>query len=262
MQKKPYIVFRSADNTGMFAVLHDVLSLAEAYEAGTIEGFRLNFQENGLYYDRSYGANWWNYYFKPLKVGHKSPAEAPLVLETTYKILPNPEYASMTRERAHELILKYFHLQPSIENKINTFVSQKLNGQYVIGIHYRGTDKISEAPRTEYSKVANEVNKALLSAKTENYRLFIATDETAFLTYMQGLFGDRVIYWEGSPRSNDGTPIHLDNRINKHTIGESALIDSLLLSKTNLLIRTSSNLSRWSMYFNPHLETIELSQRH
>ena len=43
---------------------------------------------------------------------------------------------------------------------------------------------------------------------------------------------------------------------------ENALIDCILLSKTDLLIRTSSNFSLASTFFNPKLPVIELSKRH
>lgn len=45
------------------------------------------------------------------------------------------------------------------------------------------------------------------------------------------------------------------------TCGEEALMDALLLSRCNVLIRTSSNLSLWSTYFNPRLPEILLNQR-
>lgn len=48
---------------------------------------------------------------------------------------------------------------------------------------------------------------------------------------------------------------------NSYRLGEEAVIDCLLLSQCDILIRTSSNLSLWSTYFNPTLPTILLNQR-
>lgn len=63
-------------------------------------------------------------------------------------------------------------------------------------------------------------------------------------------------------RSSNGEPgVHFINK-NNYSLGEEALIDACLLSKCDLLIRTSSNLSLWSTYFNPSLPTILLNHRY
>ncbi len=61
-------------------------------------------------------------------------------------------------------------------------------------------------------------------------------------------------------RSSGTAGVHLSNR-NQYKIGEESILDALLLSKCDLLVRTSSNLSLWSTYFNPDLPVILLNER-
>ncbi len=77
---------------------------------------------------------------------------------------------------------------------------------------------------------------------------------------MSSLYADRVITYS-TQRSDDQTALHLKFS-NNYLHGEEAIIDCLLLSRGSVLIRTSSNLSLWSSYFNPSIPVIELSQRY
>lgn len=98
------------------------------------------------------------------------------------------------------------------------------------------------------------------SHNLQTFKLFVATDEQLFLTYIENAFPNLVISHNAS-RSADGTPLHLGRSdINPYQQGEDAIIDCLLLSKGDILIRTSSNLSAWSSYFNPYIPVIDLSK--
>ena len=76
---------------------------------------------------------------------------------------------------------------------------------------------------------------------------------------MNYVFGDKVCFYS-SQRSKDGKPVHYNSE-DPYRVGEEALIDCLLLSRTNLLVRTSSNLSLCARYFNPSIPSIEVSVR-
>ncbi len=77
---------------------------------------------------------------------------------------------------------------------------------------------------------------------------------------MRQKFGGAVITYS-TCRSNDMAPLHL-KLSNNYLHGEEAFIDCLLLSKGDVLIRTSSNLSLWSTYFNPIMPVIALNARY
>ena len=82
-----------------------------------------------------------------------------------------------------------------------------------------------------------------------------------FLGYMQSTFPGRVTSYS-TLRSSNNQPIDYSSSFSPYLRGEEALIDCLLLSKGRILIRTSSNLSLWSTYFNPSLPVVELTKRY
>ena len=69
------------------------------------------------------------------------------------------------------------------------------------------------------------------------------------------------IFWhEDTVRSVDGGAIHSRPEMGDNYIkGKEALINCLLLSRCNVLIRTASFLSAWSSFFNPKFPVIMLN---
>jgi len=61
-------------------------------------------------------------------------------------------------------------------------------------------------------------------------------------------------------RSTDGYPLHINSFLDHYKCGEDALIDCILLSKGNFLIKTNSNLSQWATFFNPKVPFKELNK--
>ncbi len=160
----------------------------------------------------------------------------------------------MSREEAHRLIEKYIVVKKPLQKKIEAFIKNHFQDSFIIGIHYRGTDKISEAPRISYEKVFKEIEKAIKGH--DSYKLFVATDEQAFLDAISVRYKGKVIFIEAI-RSTNGKAIHSSQK-NGYQKGEEAVLDCVLLSKTNLLLRTASCLSACSTFFNPTLPVILL----
>lgn len=246
---------------GMFATANQVLGQIYLFESGQlpkVSGLTIDFNEYGLYYDPSFGPNWWTYYFEPICLG-KSENEKKVYTTRSQHSQAWEQRKLLSREVAAQLVKKHIHIKPHIQKKIDAFVAEFFLNKYVIGIHYRGTDKYKEAPRIEYETVFEEIDNHIPQGET--YALFIATDEADFLEMAQKRYGDCVISIEAHRATNNGLGVHFANK-NNYIVGEEALMDAGLLSRCDLLIRTSSSLSLWSTYFNPDLPTILLNQRY
>ncbi|MEI6791265.1 MAG: nodulation protein NodZ, partial [Myxococcaceae bacterium] len=242
------------------------------------------FGTTGEYYDSKIGPNWFDYYFLPVSLGglkklSTNANKTALHWLNESQEFPNTHFIKTNNDTYHWLVQhhperltnreeiialwsKYVHVRPEIEHQIQQFVRANFESNFVIGIHYRGTDKSREAPRTKYEKVTEEIKHQVALRNLSHYKIFVATDEQAFVSYLESEFPNKIMYLSDTERSKDGKPLHLNKQDQQYKIGKAALLDSLLLSKTDLLIRTSSNLSRWSTYFNPDLPVIELSKRH
>ncbi|MBI2742499.1 MAG: hypothetical protein HYX48_01110 [Chlamydiales bacterium] len=240
----------------MFSVFLTVLGCFNAYEESAWSGVRINFGDQGLYYDPQKGSNWWGYYFNPVQFGEM---ENPVVASHR-KIhrFHKTAFRRMSRERGYELIQKYIQLRPEISRKIEEYVEENFKGYHVIGVHFRGTDKKREAKRVSFDSVFNEIRLSIAKLPSDQYKLFVATDEQQFLDEISAEFKGRVLYIKAR-RSTDGKAVHFEKK-NQYELGEQALVDSLLLSKTEFLVRTVSNLSFCSLYFNPTLPVVTVTE--
>lgn len=245
---------------GMFSVLGYVVGVMHEYEKNPYSGVEVDFENYGLYYDLGYGPNWWSYYFEPIRIGSSKGAYIKRFNIDEFSHYSFLSEYGLSREKNHDLIQKYVHIRPEIQKKIDQFVQDRFNGHHIIGIHYRGTDKTLEAPFVPYQRVIDCVNNYITENQLQNYKIFIASDEQEVIYQLLSVYGEDRVIGYSTMRSSNGAALHF-NLTNQRLHGEEALIDCVLLSKSNLLIRTSSNLSRWSTYFNPAIPVIELNQR-
>jgi len=120
--------------------------------------------------------------------------------------------------------------------------------------------KISEASYISINSTVQKIQQQLVYVeKPENFKIFVATDNQAFLDCMKQTFGNRVCYLE-MERSTDDQPIHTQRKLNGYVKGEEALLDCLILSKSAFLFRTASNLNNASLMFNPSLPSFPLNE--
>lgn len=258
----PSLIYIGKDN-GMFSIFISTIAGISSYEKRLISGFKVDFGSQGLYYDPNRGPNWWNYYCEPICLGIID-SSATIKVEN----MTNPAYVTVrqieeyySREEINRLINSYIKYKPHIRKKVNEWVNKNFIGHFVIGVHYRGTDKYLEVNPVPYQIMINTIQQKVEEHLQENLKIYVATDEAEFLDIMKTTFPGYVCCLEEAMRSTNGAPIHYTTT-DPYKQGEEALLDALILSKTNLLIRTSSNLSLWSTYSNPQLPVIELSKRH
>lgn len=250
-------------NVGMFESFLSVLGALKYYENGEFSGVKVAFGADGqwgTYCDLSIGPNWWEYYFEPIEVGNLKGKSL-----FTCNGPPGTDFARFTefciyRKEANELIKRYIHVKPHITKQIEKFAKQHFKEKLMIGVHYRGTDKAREAPRAAYEEVLAHVHKVIAKNSETTFQIFVATDEQGFLDFMKEQFPSQVVCYEESTRSQNGQPVHMTSNA-MYKKGEDALIDCLLLSKCKVLIKTSSNLSLCSAYFNPKMKMIHVTVR-
>jgi hypothetical protein len=255
-----YMMGAPTYHPGFFSCFQSLIGFLDTCEQNSHIGYKVFF-ERGLYFNAAVGPNWWEYYFEPIECG--VPDKKIEHISDTLKSRWTIEAISIiSRERAAELTNRYIKLKPHMQNKIDQFIAKEFRDNYIIGIHYRGCDKSSEAPRVPFSDVRDAVIKAI--DNRSKVGIFVATDEQGFLDYMVQQFGSKVIYIRAT-RSRNQEPIHHvfgQSMNNGSSLGEEAVLDCYLLSKTNIMIRTASNLSSSAANMNPSLPVIDLNKAH
>lgn len=245
---------------GFFSCADLVLSHLYLFDkgsySGSVSGMKVDFGTKGFYYHKPLGNNWWEYYFEPTLIGNHIKK----IRHTTQRENMNAwkiRRTEIDKDNAHRIINKYIRVKKSILRATKHFQDSNFQDYYVVGIHYRGTDKAAHiAPRVPYQTVVKVVREHLKNINKE-HKIFIATDEQGFLNYMQSEFPDKIIATDAI-RSTNNVAVH-KMETNPYKKGQEALIDCLLLSKCDILFRTSSNLSLWSTFFNPSLPEVLLS---
>ncbi len=249
LSAKPYMILHPRD-CGMFSTWNDVLYLLYNYERGEYSGFEVDFGDEGFYYDKDKGLNSWNYYCKPIQLGINKGYE-----RHTYGDYPDRYDRTLTRFHIKYLICKYIHIKPEIKDLVEKFCKENFKNKFIITVHYRGTDKFyGESSFVSYKQMSNHIRAIIQKTNSRiKYKIFVATDEKKFIDYLIDKFGEcNVCYNKQAERSIDGLPFHAINN-NNYQKGLDAIVDCLILSKGDYLLRTDSNLSLWSTFFNPNI---------
>lgn len=249
-----------AETSGLFTEFLAAVGALSHYEhwPSVYSGLTIDYRDQGLYFDPASGLNWWEYYFDPVTVGTSDNARTATIDPHLHDLLTY-HAAAMSRATAHDLISRHVRLRPHLACKVDAFVAEHFAGVFPIGVHYRGTDKHEEAPPVDYAEVAAAVRTAAAGAGAELWRVFVATDDQRFLDFMIQHFPDQLLY-RPMFRSRDGRPIDVTNDDTNYQKGFDAVVDCLLLSRTSTLIRTASNLSLCSAFFNPAIPEVVLNQ--
>jgi len=179
---------------------------------------------------------------------------------------------ALDREGVNRLMHKYLRLHPTIAQKIDNFKATHLkDADVVIGVHYRGTDTAEHWPykKTPYEKYFAEVDKVLpellkekgLEAGKAKIRIFVASDEAAFLDKMKERYPGQVVSNTDSPRltpdqyaaATEGLTNSPDVQVSNYMKGESTIVDAILLAAGEYLIKGRSNVSEFAFAFNMNM---------
>jgi hypothetical protein len=169
---------------------------------------------------------------------------------------------NLTILEAHRLYTSFCRIKPAAIVNAKSFYDLHFTDN-VLGVHFRGTDKKYEAPPVEYEAMEQFIDHAISKIgqkEARDFRIFVATDDAYFLAYlMSGKYSERLLYFECSEISADGRAIHFSPGDN-YRKGVEALSTAYLLSRCRWCVKTTSQLSAWSVILNPTLKVF-ISQK-
>lgn len=160
----------------------------------------------------------------------------------------------LSLEEAHGLLDRHLSPLPEVEALVDDYVSRSFHPGGTLGVHYRATDKGSEARVLSTAEMLLAVREHL--DRHPHYRcLYLASDDARFVERaLRELDGITIVVREDELRSRDGRAVHTraDGEENLRK-GREALVNCLLLARCDGLLRTASFLSGWASVFNPAL---------
>ena len=216
------------------------------------------------YYDKDKNpSEWWSNYFINNKFIFNSKKEnyKTIVISDINKLTQITYVGTeLTRIAANKLICKNL-LSPYICRLRDEFYNSYMIGKKLIGVHYRGTDKVM-GPGRELERVPYEYVFKLPDQCSREKFFFIATDEEEFIQAAIMRYPGRVIF-TNAQRSSDAHSVHFSkNTISPFNLGLQAILDALLLSRCDFLYRCDSNLSLASLFFNYKLKSINMTEQY
>ena len=178
-----------------------------------------------------------------------------------------------TLVEGNRIWFKYFDFSSSIKNEFSKLHKELFIDENILGLHYRGTDKMGPEIRKAYSesyyihfdKTLEIIKKELERLRTN--KLFIATDNSDILSEIRSKIPNvSIITLNHDYDTTPGVPLHRNPKnqraddATKYKICASGIIDALLLSKCKCVIKYASQLSAYSALFNPYLEVYRVNK--
>lgn len=160
---------------------------------------------------------------------------------------------------ASYLINKYLTVKDDVLREVDEFCIKHFKNKRVLGTHFRGTDKLREATPVSYDKVKRNIT-FYLDKFPETECVFLSSDDENFIKFIDSCcFSCPVVYRNDSYRTVGDVAIHHSNQ-NKYDINRDAIVNCLILSRCDALMKTASILSAWSKLFSPHIPLVMLNK--
>ncbi len=174
-------------------------------------------------------------------------------------------------KKVNQIFFEYFIINEHIYSRINNHF---FNNKKVLGVQLRGTDKLT-AVYDNPNNVSLEgifKNIDIVLEKRKYQYIFLATDSIDFFREFKEKYKHlNIFYYDFVRYEKDESPYRsLDNKNiwekrkfkdESYNIlnAQNAFIDSLTLSKCDMVIFNSSALPSWSKVFNPELEIYKIN---
>ena len=281
MNKKHFIIKSGDENAGFTAYIKFALNgILHAEQHDLIPVVNFDNSIRNFFYEESYGENTWEYYFEPVAEVSYANVIANNLPNCTLKERqfrnqnshPNPDrvdtfwksdrkiggdehkgdpkkWLESKRKTARQLMKRYVRVKPHIRKVVDNFVNENFNNKNIIGCHVRGTD-FSYATATSVEKYFEILDTQ------KDVHIFLATDQTQYVELFKERYGDEKVLTYDSLRSdNDVAAFELENG-SPYKKGEDVLIDTLLLSRTNSIIKCAAAGGEFALWFNENLEVL------
>ena len=281
INKKHFIIRSGDENAGFTAYIKFALNgilHAENHELIPVVNFDNSI--HNFFYDESLGNNMWEYYFESVSElsyeevvqknlptctlkerqfrnqnSHPNPDRVDTFWKTDRRIggdehKGDPKrWLCEKRKSAQRLVKEYVKVKSHVNEIVDEFVRDNFEGRKVVGCHVRGTD-FSYATATSVDKYF-EVLDSL-----DDFHVFLATDQSQYVDLFREKYGDdRVITYDSLRSDNDVAAFEFEG-VSPYKKGEDVLVDTLLLSRTNGLIKCAAAGGEVALWFNENLEVM------
>ena len=166
------------------------------------------------YVDEATGHDWFQYFFLNRAFRDtQTPEYLPRLVTKIHDIeelgLPDWCFTELHLHHASKLVNRYIEIKSGVTRHVDQYCETYFRDRVVLGIHFRGTDKVAEAPRVPWEYCRLTVCN-YLDAHPEVEALFVASDEAPFVEYVVREFpGLEVLSHDDLCRSSGNVAVHM-----------------------------------------------------
>lgn len=250
------MVISNSSRAGFFAELCNVLRHVKKVKEENLKIYVNWNPNNSLYYDFDYGQNVWEYYFNQID----GPFDT-LVDYQLFSYIGMSQYENMDMRHTFNFLFNNFiSFNSKTQNIINEQI--KLVTKNTLGVHIRKTDKfLSEKFNEPMSyPVDDDLVYEIIDKKLDSFEnIFLATDCQDTYNSYKKRYGNLLIDNERIRGVGEIAP-HTSNTSNGYKKGLESILDCYILSNCGFLVRSTSNLSSFSMFINLDLECVNINE--
>jgi hypothetical protein len=159
------------------------------------------------------------------------------------------------RKKGQAFTAKYIRVRQEILGHVEGILRAHVDGQFLVGAHIRGTD-MRYAPTVPLESYIQQLDNMV--SENDQIRIFIATDQQQYIEILKKRYGDRM-FFQDCLRSHNAMNQQTFKREDKSKLGEEVLIDALLLSSCDFILKCPSAVGEFAHYFNPDLDSLDLN---
>jgi len=233
---------------------------------------------NRFFHEPDRGDNIWEYYWLPVMGVSHAELQAMLacgqisaeqvhtftIKETWFWHFTDPERigtfwlgetpadpdAWMREKRAlgQRYVDEYIRVRPEILEKVKAIERMRTTDTYRIGVHIRGTD-FSYAQATAPVVYYDVIDRLVRDQNLSDFRVFLATDQQQFVDAFARRYPNRLLTYDSARSSNDIPPFKRSD-VSPYKKGEDVLIDILLLSHCDHVLKGAASVGEYALWFN------------
>jgi hypothetical protein len=285
-----FLVIPCPDRNAGFSVMmtYALNGVRLAIQKNLLPVINFDHSDRKYFYDKLLGPNIWDYYWEPVMGmtferltnliqssrvdpflvttlsgqeicnAHLIDSQRIATYPVGYEIVTDrTKWMSEKRDLGRKFVAKYIKIKPRILEKVDLLGLQYFDGCFVFGVHIRGTD-LFYAEATKPDDYFIEIEKLASVHNLDYYKVFIATDQVQFVELFRKRFGDRLVCYDSIRSSNQIAPFK-HTGVSQYRKGEDVLIDILLLSKCNHVLKCAASVGEYALWFNPEVPYTDFS---
>jgi len=268
----PEVVIRHLGREGLMANLLHVIEVLHRIrpDANVRVDWTLDGRERGFRYG-DVGSDVWSGLFRPIGSNAQSRAfNATHILDLALWGSGKDHLTGMAlqnqRAAYHRTIAKWIEVtNPNVLSRTRQIFNEMLDGRFCLGVHRRvGNDWVAELQKNgkvpSLETLLTSCDKLLHSAGTADAVIFLATDDADAARAFKGAFGARLIMQDHIKRTTASEEeVHFGAwRTLSLADAEDVLVDTILLSRCNMLAHASSSVSTMASLLNPDLALLRV----